>query len=111
MHKTIYLVYQDCPLCGDKGKVEKVKIQKVAKRGVRVEKLSFASPKCNELKVFKHAVEQGKGKMPFYFDPSENKVAYDLTELLPVKKKKNTKVQKARKGKTTPKMVKETQEA
>ena len=67
--RTVYLVFQDCPLCGDKGKARKIEIADVAKYGIKVEKLSFASKQgsffCSEL-VLGHKAK-GVG-LPFYTD-------------------------------------------
>ena len=64
MANEIICVYQDCPLCGDKGK-ELKKLIFIKKLNVR--KVSFASEEGKELvheAVFKHKI----GSMPFFTD-------------------------------------------
>lgn len=63
-NKEIICVYQDCPLCGDRGK----KLKKlILDKKLNVRKVSFASPEGKELchkAVFKHKI----GVMPFFTD-------------------------------------------
>lgn len=63
-NQKITVVFQDCPLCGDRGK----KIKKiVAEKGIRLHKVSFASDEGREL--IKEAVfNQGIKTLPFYYD-------------------------------------------
>ena len=64
MPKKIICVYQDCPLCGDKGKI----VQKIAQReGFQIEKVSFASKQGGEL-IHEAVFDHGIGTMPFYTD-------------------------------------------
>ena len=86
--KIIYMVYQDCALCGDKGKIREAKIQKVTKKGWKVVKLSFATEMA---KGFIHdAVLNHKiGSMPFYTDGE--KFSYDINDIVAQPKKKSTK--------------------
>ena len=90
MHKKITVVYQDCPLCGDRGK----KLKKiVAEKGIRLHKVSFASDEGREL--IKVAVfEKGIKTMPFYYDGENFSATID--ELL-AKPKKITKKKKTEK--------------
>ena len=65
MPSSIICVYQDCPLCGIKGK----KLKKVMEENNihEVRKLSFASPEGTELcrqAIFEHGIKT----MPFFTD-------------------------------------------
>ena len=63
MPNEIIVVYQDCVLCGDRGK----KIKDIAtKAGYRIRKLSFASIEGQEHCL--KAIENGVKTMPFYTD-------------------------------------------
>ena len=92
MSKEIVCVYQDCVLCGDRGKkLEKVIISK----GLNVRKVSFASPEGRHL--IHEAVFGGFGvKFPLFTDGKQ--FTSDINELLD-KKTKNV----AKKAKKTPK--------
>ena len=64
MNKNIICVYQDCPLCGDKGRKLK---QIIDSKGIPVRKVSFATAEGQELiarAVYDHKI----GKMPFFTD-------------------------------------------
>ena len=64
MNKEIICVFQDCPLCGDKGK----KLKKlIIDKKLNVRKISFASPEGKEL-CYKAVVEHKIGTMPFFTD-------------------------------------------
>ena len=55
-NKKITLVFQDCVLCGDRGK----KVKKIiAEKGIRLHKVSFASDEGREL-ISKAVFEHGK---------------------------------------------------
>lgn len=81
----IVCVYQDCPLCGDKGK----KLKKlIFEKELNVRKVSFASEEGKKLihtALFKHKI----GTMPFFTDGK--KYTTEIDELIPkqpkVKKK------------------------
>lgn len=64
MNKEIICVYQDCPMCGDRGK----KLKKlIFDKKLNVRKVSFASEEGKELcgkAVFDHKIST----MPFYTD-------------------------------------------
>ena len=84
MTKEVVCVYQDCPLCGDKGKV----VVKIAtEKGVSIRKVSFASDEGREL-IHEALAEHGIGSMPFYV--MDGKFSTSLDEVLkepePVKK-------------------------
>lgn len=83
MDKEIICVYQDCPLCGDKGK----KLKKlIIEKNLNVRKVSFASEEGKELcyeAVFHHQMKA----MPFFTDGT--RFVSKIEELLkPVKRKR-----------------------
>lgn len=83
-NKQYICCYQDCPLCGDKGK----KLKKlIIDKQLDVRKVSFASPEGKELcyeAVFIHGIK----KMPFFTDGSN--YAETLEELIAINPKKKT---------------------
>lgn len=62
--KKIYVVYQDCVMCGDKGKEKMLEIAQ--NNDVEIIKVSFASPAG--AKYCKEAIEKGVKRLPFYTD-------------------------------------------
>lgn len=83
MNKGIICVYQDCPLCGDRGK----KLKKlIFDKQLNVRKVSFASDEGRELcheAVFNFGIKT----MPFFTDGK--KFVSDIEELLkPARKTK-----------------------
>ena len=90
MAKEIICVYQDCPMCGDRGK----RLKKfIVKKGLNVRKVSFASPEGREL-CAKATTEHKIGTMPFFTDGK--KFSSTLNGLLERKTTKKT-VKKAAK--------------
>lgn len=95
MAKEIICVYQDCVLCGDRGK----KLKKlIFEKNLNVRKVSFASDEGREL-IYKGLMEQGIGSMPFFTDGE--KFSYHLDDFVenvvkntPKKIKKSKKVKK-----------------
>ena len=80
--KEIICVFQDCYLCGSKGKKDIALIQK---KNLNVRKVSFASQEGAEL--CKRAVfEGGIKKMPFFYDGK--KFAQNLIDLTVKKTRK-----------------------
>lgn len=81
MNNGVVCVYQDCPLCGDRGK----KVQEiVADKGVNLRKVSFASPEGREL-IFRAMSEHGIKTMPFYV--MDGRFSTEVEEVLePVEK-------------------------
>ena len=64
MAKEIICVFQDCPLCGDKGK----KLKKfILDKKLNVRKVSFASPEGKEL-CYQAVFVNGIKTMPFFTD-------------------------------------------
>lgn len=66
MTREIVVVYQDCALCGAKGRQ---KIADLAGQGIMVRKVSFITEEGRELCA--KAVEKGIGSMPFYVDGND----------------------------------------
>lgn len=62
--KEIICVYQDCPLCGDRGrKVKKL----IFEKGLNIRKVSFASDEGRRL-ISTAVFDCGIGTLPFYTD-------------------------------------------
>lgn len=97
MPKEILCVYQDCPLCGDKGK----KLKKlIFDKQLNIRKVSFASPEGKEL-CYKAVFEEGIKTMPFFTDGET--FATTLEELIEIEsvekpKKTSTKRRKTKKA-------------
>lgn len=64
MSKEIIAVYQDCVLCGTKGRQKALEL---AKDGIIVRKVGFTTPEGKEL-IHKAVFEHKIGTMPFYTD-------------------------------------------
>lgn len=62
--KEIIAVYQDCVLCGDKGRK---KIAECATKGVLIRKVGFTTPEGKDL-IHKAVLEHKIGSMPFFTD-------------------------------------------
>lgn len=93
MPKSIICVYQDCPLCGDRGK----KIKKIAiEKDFDIRKVSFASSEGREL-CREAVLEHGIKTMPFFTD---GKIFSERIEELGLKPRKSVKKRatKARKN-------------
>lgn len=63
MSKEIIAVFQDCVLCGARGRA---RIAEYAEKGITIRKVSFASDEGRDLCL--KAIESGVGSMPFYTD-------------------------------------------
>lgn len=89
--KEIIAVYQDCVLCGVKGKQ---KIDEYAEKGIAIRKVGFTTPEGRELCA--KAVALGIGYMPFYTDGE--KFAKSIEDFMessePVKKNKKVRKEK-----------------
>ena len=99
MTKEIMVVFQDCVLCGDKGRK---KVAQLAKKGVNIRKVGFTTDEGKRLihtALFKHKI----GSMPFFTDGE--KFSTSLDDLL---KKTAEKVEK--KAKKSAKTTKKTKE-
>lgn len=64
MAKEIICVYQDCVLCGDKGKKLK---QFAENKNINIRKVSFASEEGKDL-IHEAVFENGVKTMPFFTD-------------------------------------------
>ena len=98
-NKEIICVYQDCVMCGSKG--QKLK-EYIAKNGLKVRKVSFASPEGKDLCYKVIANHKGSSwYLPFYTDGEH--FAQNIQEL--VEKKAEDKPKRVRKY-TTRKRIK-----
>lgn len=99
-NKLITVVYQDCPLCGDRGReVKKI----VAEKGIRLRKVTFASDEGRKLineAVFNHGIK----KMPFYTDGV--RFTTTIAEIIAKPVEKSVEVEKPKKTKRTKKASK-----
>lgn len=93
MTKEITIVFQDCALCGVKGRQ---KIADYSKKGIAIRKVSFISEEGRELCA--EAVKKGIGSMPFYV--SGDDFATNIEALIVEKPAK-----KSRKSQKQPKKV------
>lgn len=84
MPKKITCVFQDCVLCGDRGKKKALAL---AKKGVEIEKISAFTDEGRALCA--KAVKAGVGCMPFFTDGKKYTATID--ELLAEPAKKVTK--------------------
>lgn len=99
-NKLITVVYQDCPLCGDRGReVKKI----VAEKGIRLRKVTFASDEGRQLineAVFNHGIKS----MPFYTDGV--RFTTTIAEIIAKPVEKSVEVEKPKKTKRTKKASK-----
>ena len=91
MTKEIICVYQDCVMCGDRGKKLK---QLIFDKNLNVRKVSFASPEGQHLiheAIFVHKI----GTLPLFVkgDRFSNNIE-DLLKRAPKKSKKSNKTKK-----------------
>lgn len=97
--KEIIAVYQDCVLCGVKGRK---KVAEYAENGIEIRKVSFISEEGR--KLCEKAINMGIGSMPFYIDSKKHVFATSIDELLkevsekPAKSNKKS-LKKTKKGK------------
>ena len=93
MLREVIAVFQDCVMCGDKGRKKALEL---TKSGVFIRKVSFASPEGKELcrqAVFDHGIRT----MPFYvegdkFTDSLDELVGNIEEKPAKTKKKKSKV-------------------
>ena len=93
-NKEVICVYQDCPMCGSKGKKL---MDEVNKKGIVIKKVSFASPEGKEL-IAKAVFEKGIKKMPFFTDGVKFSTTLEGLEKKPAKKKRKTTKKVTQKG-------------
>lgn len=95
MAREIIVVYQDCVLCGVKGRA---KIAQLAQKGVKLRKVGFSTEEGKDL-IREAVLYRGIRTMPFYVEGDV--YTSSLSELLNEKPKKVTKTaKKSRKTKT-----------
>ena len=82
MNKQIICVFQDCVMCGDRGKEIK---QIIMDNNLNVRKVSFASDEGREL-IAKAVFSHGIKNMPFYTDGK--KFSTNLSSFIVKKDKK-----------------------
>jgi hypothetical protein len=83
MAKEIICVYQDCPMCGDRGKqLKKIIIDKK----LNVRKVSFASEEGKDL-IHEAVFNHGIGTMPFFTDGTKFSTSIEELAAKPKKKK------------------------
>lgn len=94
--KKIYLVFQDCPLCGARKEWGKAQLVKADTAGVAVEKIPFthASNLINAKDLILRAAKAGM-HLPFFTDGE--KFSQNIDELLSSEPTEATPVRKARK--------------
>lgn len=95
----IKCVFQDCPLCGNRGKLLKKVIET---EGLKVRKVSFASEEGREL-IHEAVMEHGIGRLPFFTDGK--KFSLDIRdfvekpqETIKTTAKKTKRTRKSKKG-------------
>ena len=92
MGKEIIAVFQDCVLCGDKGRK---KIAEFAAKGINVRKVGFTTPEGKEL-IHKAVFEHKIGSMPFFTDGK--KFSVKINDFVEKPAKKSTKKVKEHKN-------------
>lgn len=82
--KEITVLFQDCVLCGDRGRAKKLELEE---KGYSFRKVSFVTPEGGELSA--RAVAAGVGSMPvfFYGDHISGSLSKLLEMIKPVRKK------------------------
>lgn len=83
--KTIYVVYQDCVFCGDKGEAKRLEVQELQGKGYKIIKVPFTSAMARDL-IHEAVINHRLGSMPFYTD-GEN-FSYDLSDIVKAGKKR-----------------------
>ena len=77
--KKIYLIYQDCPLCGARKEWGEEQLKIADTNGFQIVKMSFVSPLADE--YIKTAVyKKHIGKLPFFTDGE--KYSRDLADFV-----------------------------
>ena len=82
MAKNIICVYQDCPMCGDRGKRLK---KLIFDKKLNVRKVSFASDEGRDL-IYQALTEHKIGTLPFFTDGE--KFTTDINDLIATKAKR-----------------------
>lgn len=92
-NKEIICVYQDCPLCGSRGKTV---LDLATNNGVAIRKVSFASDEGKDL-IYKALTKHKIGTMPFFTDGEQ--FATNLEDFFKKREKKTTKKSQKREKK------------
>ncbi len=92
-NKEIICVYQDCPLCGSRGKTI---LDLATSNGVSIRKVSFASDEGKDL-IYKAITKHKIGTMPFFTDGEY--FATNLNDLFQKREKKGSKKLQKRENK------------
>lgn len=87
MPKTLVCVYQDCYLCGDRGRRQK---ELCIKEGINLRKVGFTTEEGR--KLIHEAVKHHMGSMPFFTDGE--KFSYKLSDFIPKPAKSGKKSRK-----------------
>ncbi len=99
MASEIICVYQDCVMCGDRGKKLK---QLIFDKNLNVRKVSFASPEGQHLiheAIFVHKI----GTLPLFV--KGDRFSNNIEDLLKRAPKKSTKRKKAKKSKKVEEII------
>lgn len=99
MASEIICVYQDCVMCGDRGKKLK---QLIFDKNLNVRKVSFASPEGQHLiheAIFVHKI----GTLPLFV--KGDRFSSNIEDLLKREPKKSTKCKKAKKSKKVEEII------
>lgn len=78
--KEVVCVYQDCYLCGDRGRRQK---EAALKAGVHIRKAGFTTKEGKAL-IHEAVLKHGMGSLPFFTDGE--KFSYKLEDFFPKKK-------------------------
>lgn len=100
MAKKIYLVYQDCPMCGARKKWGEEQTKIADTHGLEIVKAGFTSPFVRENKLCSKALSAGVHAMPFFTDGGE-KFAESIEAFVPKPKAKTKKAKKVKNGTTS----------
>jgi len=84
MAKTIYWVYQDCPMCGQKKKWAEQQLEIADARGFEIIKTSFATEKGRKL-IWQALTEHKIKGLPFFTDGK--KFSKKMEDFTPNKRK------------------------
>lgn len=95
MAKEIVVLYQDCVLCGDKGKKKALELEA---RGYTFRKVSFVTKEGEELSA--RAVAAGVGSMPVFFYGEHVAATLDklMDQIRPKKGRKSKKTEELKDG-------------
>lgn len=73
MGKEVIAVYQDCVLCGDRGRK---KVAEFAKKGIAIRKVGFTTSEGKDL-IHKAVFDHKIGSMPFFTDGEKFSTSLD----------------------------------